>query len=172
MNQGRRGHARGCAAIAAAGALLGVAVQCLHPTPAGACGWRSKQTRLNEDLEKLGAAKAAERSAIPGMATLADVHRAPDSTLRIDARPAVLFRLGHIPGAISLPADAFAAHYPEVQERLNAASALIVYCTGPSCEDASRVSDALRRLGHTSVLIFKGGWQEWTSSGLPEENVR
>lgn len=92
----------------------------------------------------------------------------------LDARPEVFHRLGHIPGALSLPRDDFENAYNKLKSRLerNKNASLIVYCSGSSCEDSMLVQEALAKLGYAHVAIFHGGWGEWNGAGFPEEKTQ
>jgi rhodanese-related sulfurtransferase len=91
--------------------------------------------------------------------------------LVLDARPEVFHRLGHVPGAMSLPRDDFEKAYACARARLEAGKEkdLAVYCSDAQCEDGRMVAEALQRLGFRRLLLFKAGWAEWTRAGLPEE---
>ena len=91
----------------------------------------------------------------------------------VDARPEVFHRLGHVPGALSLPVKDFKASYAKHRSRLEAdkRALVVVYCSNEACEDSTLVGEALKKLGYTQVAIFKGGWEEWTDTGLPEERT-
>ena len=86
----------------------------------------------------------------------------------VDARAELFWRVGHLPGALSLPRGVFENGY----RRLVAEGALgdksvpvVVYCSGPSCGDAEAVARGLLRLGHVDVRVFRGGWGEWKQAG-------
>jgi rhodanese-related sulfurtransferase len=49
------------------------------------------------------------------------------------------------------------------------AQPMVIYCSGGSCEDSGLLAETLKKLGYTNVGIFRGGWDEWTHAGLPEE---
>lgn len=89
----------------------------------------------------------------------------------LDARPEVFHRLGHVPGALSLPRDDFERAYARVRTRLeeNREKAIAVYCSDAYCEDGQMVAEALLRLGFRHLLLFKAGWEMWTRTGLMEE---
>jgi rhodanese-related sulfurtransferase len=91
--------------------------------------------------------------------------------LILDARPELFHRIGHVPGSIALPRDEFETYYKKHQAELekDKAQPLVIYCSGGSCEDSGLVSETLKKLGYTNVGIFRGGWDEWTHAGLPEE---
>jgi len=92
----------------------------------------------------------------------------------VDARPAVFHRLGHVPGALSLPRNNFASAYEAIKTELekNRHRPIVVYCSGEACADSELVCGALQKLGYTNLAIFRGGWSEWTAAGLPEEKGR
>lgn len=89
----------------------------------------------------------------------------------LDARPAIFFGMGHVPGALSLPREDFEAGYARLGDRLKKGGTLVVYCSSETCEDAELVRDALVKLGHGQVMIFRGGWAEWKSAGLAKETT-
>jgi len=94
------------------------------------------------------------------------------AALILDARPEIFYRLGHIPGALSLPRDDFQNQYHTIQSVLeaNREKVIVVYCADTDCHDSQMVGDALERLGYTHVRIFRGGWAAWEASHLPEEH--
>lgn len=76
-----------------------------------------------------------------------------------DARSAVLYDQGHVPGAISLPqaeidAGRLAAYPPS--------TVFVVYCAGPHCNGAQRAALKLARLGYAVKEMLGGlvGWQD------------
>lgn len=92
----------------------------------------------------------------------------------LDARPEIFHRLGHLPGAISLPREEFQESYSKqraVLER-DKSQPIAIYCSSSSCEDSQMVADALVKLAYTRVFVFKGGWSDWTSAHLPEEKAQ
>jgi rhodanese-related sulfurtransferase len=92
----------------------------------------------------------------------------------LDARTEKIYRLGHVPGALNLPREGFASEYAKQKSALESQKdqPIAVYCAGLDCEDSKMVSDALIKLGYRRVLIFKGGWTEWTFQKLPQEVKR
>jgi rhodanese-related sulfurtransferase len=91
--------------------------------------------------------------------------------LILDARPELFHRLGHVPGAISLPRESFSATYEKIKGKLehNKGQPIVVYCSELTCEDSVMVQSALVQLGFTHVSVFRGGWDEWTQAGFPTE---
>jgi rhodanese-related sulfurtransferase len=80
----------------------------------------------------------------------------------VDARAAAHYEAGHLPGAISLPANfgpselaAFTKTYPR-----NAR--LIVYCGSAQCPLAHRLAELLwDRHGYTNIAVMPGGYAEY-----------
>jgi rhodanese-related sulfurtransferase len=89
----------------------------------------------------------------------------------LDARPRIFYGLGHIPSALNLPREDFEKSYKELQSTLeqNRDRPLLVYCADESCEDSELVAKALHKLGYSQILLFKGGWNEWSKAELPVE---
>jgi rhodanese-related sulfurtransferase len=92
----------------------------------------------------------------------------------LDVRPSFFYKMGHVPGALSLPCDDFQASYTQLGSQFKAdkSIAIAVYCTGGGCEDGSIVQQALLKMGYSDVSIFPGGWEEWITSGLPQEKAQ
>lgn len=94
------------------------------------------------------------------------------SVLIYDARPAAYYRQGHITGAISMPKaicdDVISLRKPELNTARAAGRPVVVYCSGFFCADARTVARHLAHAGY-SASIFSGGWDAWTTAGLPTE---
>jgi rhodanese-related sulfurtransferase len=85
----------------------------------------------------------------------------------IDAREPNDYREGHIPGAINLPYDEVVTD-PERLEKFDPeGKPIIVYCGGGTCELSMNLGFALVNAGKKRVLVFMGGWPEWSTSGYP-----
>ena len=85
----------------------------------------------------------------------------------LDARPASIYKRGHIPGAISVPYNSMEkeklmADIPKDQN-------LIVYCYSAKCSQASILDIRIRKLGYEKIAIFEGGIVEWTKAKYPLE---
>jgi len=76
----------------------------------------------------------------------------------LDARPAEEYRLGHLPGAQSLPwkdiEDGNAPLPP-------AGGPTVVYCANEFCEDALRLGRLLVQRGDVDVGVLVEGYDEW-----------
>ena len=94
--------------------------------------------------------------------------------LVIDARAGAFYRLGHVPGALNLPRETFAADYDGQKAALDPrkTDGIAVYCSEEDCPDADLVARALGRLGFRPLWVYRAGWDEWVQAGLPQEGAR
>lgn len=85
----------------------------------------------------------------------------------IDARRADQFSKGHIPGSINVYASEFAEHIPAIagipRDKL-----LVVYCDGGLCELSHELADELVTFGFKKVVVYTGGWEEWSKTNYPK----
>lgn len=85
----------------------------------------------------------------------------------VDARDPAEYADGHIPGAVNLPYDQVVTD-PDRLEKFDAqGKPIIVYCGGGTCELSMNLGFALVGAGKKKVLVFMGGWPEWTTQGYP-----
>lgn len=90
----------------------------------------------------------------------------------VDARGAEAYALGHIPGAVSVPAF---TEGDEIDRRLaprmkaGGETLLIIYCEGAWCRMGELLERKLIERGYRRVAAFPPGWEAWESKGLPEE---
>ena len=99
----------------------------------------------------------------------------------VDARPLEEYRLGHLPGAVSLPAlatddpDANRRGFPLPPERaeqlfrgvgISSNSQVVIY-DDQGNRFAARVFYVLEFFGHSHVQVLNGGFKKWQSEGLP-----
>lgn len=93
-----------------------------------------------------------------------------EGTIIIDAREPGFYKLGHIPGALSLPLSQFDSLFPSLRSRLQSARRLIVYCSGAGCQTSRKVAErCLNKF--QKVGIFEGGIEAWKSAGMPLEKT-
>jgi thiosulfate/3-mercaptopyruvate sulfurtransferase len=96
----------------------------------------------------------------------------PRGLILIDLREAQDFRIGHLPGALSLPLLRFAAEldqqvaagWPGVDR---ATTPLVLYCYGVDCVRSRKAGALAARRGFSNVLWFRGGVREWRQAGDP-----
>jgi rhodanese-related sulfurtransferase len=87
----------------------------------------------------------------------------------VDARAPLYFQVGHIPGAISFPREAFEAN-PDLSPLLpHQGKRLVIYCNGIDCPDSGLLAAYLDRAGFRQLEIFEGGWPDWEQAGFPVE---
>lgn len=136
--------------------------------------YRSTEERTMAAVDQMAAAPAeVPVETVPEEVDLDEFRAlvADGEAVILDARPAGLHRLGHVPGALSLPLKDFKASYARHRDRLESDKArhIVIYCWGTSCEDSDLVRKALRGLGYTHVSVFRGGWAAWSEAGFPKE---
>lgn len=87
-----------------------------------------------------------------------------NAALIYDVRPALYYKLGHVPGAISWPkshlADGLAVNEPRIRAANLRNTPVVIYCTDLACPDAITVASALAERGHR-VSVLQGGYAAW-----------
>lgn len=78
-----------------------------------------------------------------------------EGVIIFDARNAESFAEGHIDGAVLYTSNAL----PE-----DKATSMVFYCGGPRCSAAPKAARGAIELGYTNVMVFTGGWMEWTAN--------
>jgi rhodanese-related sulfurtransferase len=80
----------------------------------------------------------------------------------VDARDAVYYQTGHIPGAISLPAAGSGAEFQDFAAKFSKDASMVVYCGSAQCPLANAVVARLRdQYGFTNVREMPGGYVEY-----------
>jgi len=87
--------------------------------------------------------------------------------LIIDARPGLFYKLGHIPGAVSLPATSkeLSDEARKILSGVPLKRTIVVYCADKNCENAETVAKQIIQAGYENIFIFSGGWLEWEETG-------
>jgi len=145
--------------------------------PAAADGHPGASAPLPPDMNdplQLGSSAAADVTDIPDVGRPIQVQIAKVKALFdakagtiIDAREPTDYKEGHIPGAINLPYDEVVTD-PERLEKFDPqGKPIIVYCGGGTCELSMNLGFALVNAGKKKVLVYMGGWPEWSTSGYP-----
>jgi rhodanese-related sulfurtransferase len=90
------------------------------------------------------------------------------AALIVDAREHGAFADGHIPGAVSV-AYQEAVGDPGLLETLDPQGRpIIVYCSGGACEESLMLAEIMvRDFKMLRVLVYEGGFGEWTAAGHP-----
>ena len=85
----------------------------------------------------------------------------------IDARGEGEFAEGHLPGALNIPTDNFYDY--DVDGLVPIDASVIVYCRSVTCDLSDRLAQELRLMGYQNVVVYRGGWDEWSEAGFPLE---
>jgi rhodanese-related sulfurtransferase len=133
--------------------------------------YQTAEQRLEAELTQLIAVPAFQSLPVT-MIDLEEFRAAVQSrsALILDARSSVYYRLAHVPGALNLARDNFAADYLQLRSEIDKSrdKQVVVYCSGGDCRDSKMVAQALMSLGFTNVAVFGGGWARWTAAHLPQ----
>ena len=81
--------------------------------------------------------------------------------LLFDARPSAEFFRGHIGGAMPLTLDSFDDEFPAFAPMIGPELDVVVYCSGPLCDQALRVALRIREAGYERVGVFVEGYEAW-----------
>lgn len=87
-----------------------------------------------------------------------------ENILFVDARAKENFYEGHIPGAICH--DDFDFLVEELDDKIDMDDQFVVYCSDSDCGSSEDLSYELQSYGYNNILLFKGGWKEWTEAKL------
>ena len=96
---------------------------------------------------------------------LLDVQPLSDRVRVPDARAEGEFAEGHLPGALNIPTDNFYDY--DVDGLVPIDAAVIVYCRSVTCDLSDRLAQELRLMGYQNVVVYRGGWDEWSEAGFP-----
>jgi rhodanese-related sulfurtransferase len=162
----------GAVGLAIIALAAGILVNHLNQNPL-ALAYKSPEQRLQAQLDQLMTAPPFASFPVDTIG-LDEFHRVVEdsSALILDARSAVYYRQGHVPGALNLSRDQFAKDYLALRATLGKDKdhPIVVYCSGGTCHDSKMVAQALTTLGFSHVRIFAGGWDAWTAAKLPAVN--
>lgn len=154
-------------------AIAGMLGSCQAPLPVTA----------PPDVTVLGRAKVAKKPKVAvdsaadlrsvTLPDLFDLMQKPNPPLLCDARMGMLYSIGHIPGAISLPAGnlqkTFADQRATLEAARDAGRRLVFYCVDPNCPDARKAAAWVARQGFSGIWVYEGGMHEWKEAGMPVE---
>ena len=87
-----------------------------------------------------------------------------ENTLFVDARAEEFYEDGHIPNAICF--DDFDLLVEKLENTIGMDDQFIVYCSDSDCGSSEDLSYELQSHGYNNILLFKGGWKEWTDANL------
>ena len=88
-------------------------------------------------------------------------------TVFVDAREPEYYQEGHIKGAWNIP------FFLELVFKLDSLQGkdapIVIYCSGDECGSSEDLAYELQAEGFSNLLVFKGGWTAWNTSGHPIE---
>ena len=88
-------------------------------------------------------------------------------TIFVDAREPEYYQEGHIKGAWNIP------FFLELVFKLDSLQGkdapMVIYCSGDECGSSEDLAYELQAEGFSNLLVFKGGWTAWNTSGHPIE---
>ncbi len=117
-----------------------------------------KNTTSDRDLVLVNPIDAQEL--VQGQAKLLGLAGTTAGTY-VDPRSERDYRIGHIPGAISLPFQDLSKQ----KSKLDGYDVLIVYGDGYNDAKANAMSKSLLQMGFDNVQTLRGGLRAWTSAG-------
>jgi rhodanese-related sulfurtransferase len=146
--------------------------------------YQSKAERMQDAVEFIHRIQAEQaptatlkpQQGLPESLSLEEFSRYVESKrgLILDARPQLFYRVGHVPGALSLPREDFERGYAALRGKLESCPSLpiVIYCSDSSCEDSKLVRNSLRSLGCSNLGLFEPGWATWSAAGKKVEVSR
>lgn len=143
------------AILTATASLAGVAANWIRPNPVP---WVGDWSRHIETAAIREGFRILPMSLVRSM--LAD-----GQTIFLDARPAADYAQGHLPGALSAPADNIAFHFGELQAFFDRQQSIVVYCSSDTCDEALLLLRFLRGQGYTDTVLLPGGFEGWRQIG-------
>src|SRR5690349_8819501 len=120
-------------------------------------------TRMNETAAAFFAAKLRHET---DPSDVVAARAAGERLVLVDVRNDESWALGHIPGAIHLPAAQLTARLGELPPPDDDPH-LVVYCWGPGCNGSTKAALVLARAGYRNVREMIGGFEYWAREGLP-----
>lgn len=126
--------------------------------------WRTAEARSAE-VERVVRNYFHDRDALDAVSRVELVERLRSGTVTVlDVRPRDEFALGHLPGALNIPASELDRHLAE----LDPIREIVAYCRGPYCVLSYEAVALLRARGF-KVRRLEDGLPEWRGAGLPVE---
>ena len=91
------------------------------------------------------------------------------TAILIDARGESEFAEGHLPGALNIPYENLFDHTATLDYEVPRDATVIVYCTSVTCDLGDKLARELRLMDYERVVLYRGGWDEWSEAGYPTE---
>lgn len=144
-------------AVFAAGLLLAIAVNSIHP----------KGIPWVRDWERYVEARAkAEGIEVVSLHLALSYHQL-SKHLFVDARPTAEYTQGRIAGAVSLPFEELEIRLETLEHVLSTETRVVIYCRNRECDDALVLAVELRDMGQSNLFYYVDGFELWKESGCP-----
>lgn len=159
--------------VAVVASLLGVAHNAVRSNPIKLIQSVEVVSTANHGGAKAATPDSAGGSEIPlpeGAISLEQMKALYDEGMAIviDARSPGEFEKGHIPGALNIPYDRL-PEYLETLEFVPKSETVVCYCRSVTCDFSDHLATELKLMGYEKVLVYTGGWDEWTEADYPQE---
>lgn len=136
--------------------ILAAAVNLVHP---------KRIPWVGDWANRVEAQAVAEKMPLVQLSDMLNILR-DGSRLFVDARPFAEYAQAHLPGALSLPFQTLEKNAEAKTAVLASAKPLVVYCSGPECDDSLLLALKLRDAGRGDIAVFIGGMELWQSELL------
>jgi len=131
--------------------------------------WHKVETRSAAGVSAV--LPAADQGALYAEITVDAAQRLHEGgALFLDARRTSAYAAGHIAGARSIPVwenDADARVEALRGEGVPYDRDIVIYCSGPTCEDSAKLAEKLAMAGYLRLHVYKNGFPEWQNIGRP-----
>lgn len=87
---------------------------------------------------------------------------ASGSHLILDARSQSQYDQGHIPTAMPVPVRDFEESFPLIAPLLGPEIPVVVYCSGPFCDDALYLIERIAEAGFPGARLYLDGMEGWS----------
>ncbi len=140
------------------------------PAPENASPPLSTSTeRTGSEVPSQGAPAAAESPA--GEVTtdrLRELLQQPGVVI-VDARAPEEYGAGHLPGAVNIPVENLTEYYDKLTAMVPLDATVVCYCRSVTCDQSENLAREMRIMGYKHVMVYKGGWEEWSQAGYSSE---
>jgi rhodanese-related sulfurtransferase len=135
-----------------------------HPDPAGAA---KKETGEPGRVSGTGSAAITAEELAAGVVTRDRLKEllAGGGIVLIDARVPGEYEAGHIEGAINIPYEKLPDYYANLTATVPLETTVVCYCQSVTCDDSENLARELKFMGYRNVVLYKGGWDEWSGGG-------
>jgi len=165
------GDLAGGVVIIVAATAIGIAQNAARSNPMKLIQNEVAATATNSAAADTAGADTSRTAMPEGTISLAQMKRLFDegNAFILDARAPDAFAEGHIPGAINIPYDKLPDYTSTLTDEVPMEMPVVCYCWGPECDFSDQLATELRFMNYANVLVFTGGWEEWTAAGYPTE---